>query len=182
MKDGQWQHSYIYRNMHKDFTYSLPEHLSPVTLTKHLLTNPFECYGGLFFFPSSPSHHRCIEIQSLLWTQWVWGELPEEIRTGGSWRELSSDHFCFSCSVCFHHTLAKLVITVTQPISPWPPWSHRHTCRSATNTDKLMRETVSFAISMCNLPCGIKADNPRNQKCHLQRIYVWGCVDITGWT
>lgn len=86
---------------------------------------------GCLFSP--PSHQRCIEIQSLAWNQWVWGELPEQIRAGGSWREPSSDHSSFSCSVCFPRTLAKLVITVTQPISPWPPQSQRHTCRSATN-------------------------------------------------
>lgn len=80
----------------------------------------------------SSSHQRCIEIQSLAWNQWVWGELPVQIRTRGRWRELSSDHSSFSCSVCFRLTLAKLVITVTQAISPWPPQSQRHTCRSAT--------------------------------------------------
>lgn len=117
----------------------------------------FSAQVGCLF---STSHQRCIEIQSLALNHWVWGELPEQIRVGGSWRELSSDHSSFSGSVCFPRTLAKLVITVTQPSSLWLPWSQRHTCRSATNkqlvqwctnSNELMRKTVSFAISMWNL-------------------------------
>lgn len=49
-------------------------HLSPrpsVCLPIHLSAE-----GGMFFF-STPSHHRCIEIQSPVWTRRVWGELPE---------------------------------------------------------------------------------------------------------
>lgn len=53
--------------------------------------------GCFFFFFYLSSHQRCIEIQSLVWTQWVWGELPEQIRTGGSCKEPSSDHSSFFC-------------------------------------------------------------------------------------
>lgn len=138
--------------------------LKPCQSTYHLSLWPSICLpihfsaqvGCLF----SPSHQRCIEIQSLALNQWVWGELPEQIRVGGSWRELSSDRSSFPGSVCFPRTLAKLVITVTQPSSLWLPWSQRHTCRSAankqlvqrcTNSNELMRKTVPFAISMWNL-------------------------------
>lgn len=73
--------------------------LKPCQSTYHLSLWPSICLpihfsaqvGCLF----SPSHQRCIEIQSLALNQWVWGELPEQIRVGGSWRELSSDRSSF---------------------------------------------------------------------------------------
>lgn len=93
------------QDMHKDFTYTLPKHLSPVTLTEHLLANPAEYKGRAP--PPPPTPHL---IRDALKSNRSYGLGGFEknylcrLELDEAGKKPLSDHSSFSCFVCFPHT------------------------------------------------------------------------------